>query len=500
MSTIVAGFAPHIIAQTEYTEPPQEVGSTYDVGENQVSDESSLATDDDLIDSSSYEETPSVDESISLEETQVEDHVSLEIDESLDETVGSIEESIDLEIESSEEAIDVVSSATTTAIISKWFLGDLTTITNQNNKTTTISGKVDLAKIVRVVMEQSNGAADLNLNNIVQKTNMSTLKWTLDSGESGKVEISKHTGSFTMTVPAIIPPKTIRFNIDTLEFKGVTELSYLDFEEVPQYLSNIDVISSASTTATINDWVILNSPISQTSTSISGKIDLTRVYEQVIQQGNWEEAETTREIIAKQFQNQYLQLLIDGKIHQTILLTNTMSERNFEYPFEFTELDLSASENVTFQIVGREIVFWGVTKPSIVIMNDVKFSLDTSPLGFGSVGDFEFEPQTFSYHLGNEAIEQSTPLDIKIIGPDSSAYSLSASNSRTLHYEDIIVDIELLYGEKLLGETPVKIFDGIISPEPLTLDDFKLRIPDPSQIVAGQDYTTTITWTLTNAN
>lgn len=224
---------------------------------------------------------------------------------------------------------------------------------------------------------------------------------------------------------------------------------------------------------------------------------------QVIQPGKWVEAETTLDIIAKQFQDQHLQLLIDGKIHQTIPLTNTMSERNFEYLFEFTELDLSASEKVTFQIVGREIVFWGVTKPSIVIMNDVTVSLDTSsdtsPIGFGSVGDFEFKPQTFSYHLGNEVIEQYTPLEIEIIGSNSSAYSLSASNSGTLHYEDIIVDIELLYDEEPIGETPVKIFKGI-STEPLTFKNFKLRISNPSQIVAGQDYTTTITWTLTNAN
>lgn len=224
---------------------------------------------------------------------------------------------------------------------------------------------------------------------------------------------------------------------------------------------------------------------------------------QVIQQGKWVEAETTLDIIAKQFQDQHLQLLIDGTIHQTILLTNTMSESNFEYPFEFTELDLSASENVTFHIVGREIVFRGVTKPSIVIMNDVMVSLDTSsdtsPIGFRSVGDFEFKPQTFSYHLGNKTIEQSTPLEIEIIGSNSSAYSLSASNSGTLYYEDIIVDIELLYDEEPIGETPVNIFKGE-SHDPLTFEDFKLRISNPSQIVAGQDYTTTITWTLTNAN
>lgn len=499
MTTIVASFAPRIIAQTEYIEPPHGAVSTYDLGENQVPEESSLATDDDLIDSSSYEEIPSVDESTSLEETEVENHDSLEMDETFDETVGSKEESIDLTIESSVEAVDVVSSATTTAHISEWFLGDLTAITNQNNNTTTISGQVDLAKIVSEVMEQSNGAAGLNLNNIVQKTKMTTLKWVLDSGESGTVEISKHTGAFTMTIPAIEPPKTIRFNIDKLEFQGVTEPSYLEFEEVTQYLTTIDVISSASTTATINDWVILNPPISQTSTSISGKINVDYVYDQVIEQGRWEEAKTTYNIIAKQFQDQHLQLLIDGEIHQTILLTNTMSESNFEYPFEFTELDLSASENVTFQIVGREIVFWGVTKPSIVIMSDVTATLDTSPFGFGSVGDFKFEPQTFSYHLGNDAIEQSTPLEIEIIGSNSSAYSLSASNSGTLHYEDIIVDIELLYGEVLIGEIPVNIFEGI-SPESLTFEDFKLRISNPSQIVAGQDYTTTITWTLTNAN
>lgn len=505
MSTMVASFAPHIIAQTEYTEPPQEAVSTYDLSENQVSEEIPLATDDELIDSSSYEETPSVDESISLEETQVEDHVSLEIDESLDETVGSKEESIDLTIENSVEAVDVVSPATTTAYISDWFLGDLTTITDKNNDTTTISGQVDLAKMVEVAKVQSNTNLNgLSINNIVQRTEM-TLKWAFDPGVSGTVEISKHTGAFTIKIkPAIEPPKEILFHIDELKFKGDTKDSFLEFEEVTQYLQTIDVITSASTTANIDDWVILNpSSISQTSTSISGKIDVNRVYEQVIEQAGWEEAETTLDIIAEQFENQYLQLLIDGEIRQTILLKNTMSERNFEYPFEFTELDLSASEKVTFQIVGREIVFWGVPKPSIVIMNDVTVSLDTSsdtsPFGFGSVGDFKFEPQTFSYHLGNKTIEQYTPLEIEIIGSNSSAYSLSASNSGTLHYENIIVNIELLYDEEPIGETPVNIFKGT-STKPLIFKNFKLRISDPSQIVAGQDYTTTITWTLTNAN
>ena len=356
MTTIVASFAPHIIAQTEYTEPPQEAVSTYDLGESQVSEEIPLATDDDLIDSSSYEETLVGDETTATEEVEGD---SVVVDESIDET----DSSEDLLMKSSEEAIDVV--------------------------------------------------------------------------------------------------------------------------------------STASTVATIDDWITLNQPISQTSTNISGKINMPQVYQQVFnQQPSWIASATTKDKIAAAFQGQKLQLIINGEPHSVLSLNKSTSS---EYNFDFTGIDLSDKTEVTFRM--DDAPFKGETKPSSLVLKDVdvSFAPAATPLGFGSVGDFEFEPQTFSYHLGNEVIEQSTRLKIEIIGSNSSAYSLSASNSGTLHYEDVIVDIKLFYGDVPIDKTPVKIFEGK-SPDSLTFEDFKLRISNPSKIVAGQDYTTTITWTLTNAN
>lgn len=263
----------------------------------------------------------------------------------------------------------------------------------------------------------------------------------------------------------------------------------------------IDVLTSASTTATIDHWVIIDDSINQSSTKISGIINIDHIYNEVIRQGNWINAQTSKDLIVKLFDGQTLELIINGEVKQTKVL------RTPSYQFDFTDLDLSAASIISFRL--NDILFQGVTKPSALIMNDFikEIEVPISSLTFGNVEDFSFQPQIFSYNLDKKLINQAHPFSVEIVGTHTGNYSLLVNSSAELSSDTLEVGSDLLYNGQSIRTQAVSILNQTdpkwqeTSPITLTFEnEFQLKLLNPTELIGDKTYTTTITWTLVNAN
>lgn len=90
-------------------------------------------------------------------------------------------------------------------------------------------------------------------------------------------------------------------------------------------------------------------------------------------------------------------------------------------------------------------------------------------------------------------------MNIEVIVPSTSCYTLCASHSGKLLSEATEVDSIIYYNNQAIGQNNTEIANAA-SPKLFSFHrNFQLQIQDATQIVAGQTYTTTITWTLSDA-
>lgn len=412
-----------------------------------------------------------------------------------------IDESLNPSVESTESVVELASIIN--IAVSDWLTISETTLVN-NQQQLFIRGSIDRNQIENSINQAFRSPFAITSDQLT--------KLTINQINIPQSEIDS-VGNFETTLSfEDIPNQQLTFNLAGFSMIDGQTTYNISFQTINRDISDVfnvialnqvDVVSSASTTMTIQDWIVVEEPITVDTTSITATFNLNDLYTKIFTTLGWANSITSRDMIKEALLKLELELWVDDVV---------VSRKGFPtangslYNFKFDALDLTKAKAVTLKLPDLVVAGFGPTpKLSTFIFEPIDLTLLSSPLEFGVVENVTFEAQEFSYALNSKSIQQADPFTIEIKGADNQQWTLLATTSSQLIGGTTEVDSQLYYGDLLLSNSGQIIRNFENTPDPLNIvfiDDFSLKIPNPNQldIVGTETFTTTITWTLQNAH